>query len=210
MANTSTLKKIVAEAKRIQKAHPHMEWKNAIKDASKHIKEGAKTVIKKSSTKKGIGYKDDRIELLRKTTPIIRKLKDKGLTRDKAIKKIVKSTKTIKGISAIEMNRKFEYYEVHITRELLRHGKRVRTKSTVVHYTNSPVNSETLRIFMWVPFVENNTIFYRNNIQKYEYNSGEDTGVFITILIPKDNKFESHKRKAISIGKKLLSKNTNI
>jgi hypothetical protein len=52
MSKNTTLMKIIAEAKRIQKAHPMMEWKNAIKDASKHIKEGAKTVIKKS--KKGI------------------------------------------------------------------------------------------------------------------------------------------------------------
>jgi len=52
----TTLLKIVAEAKRIQKAHPHMKWTNAIKDASKHIKEGAKTVVQKTkSTKKTIG-----------------------------------------------------------------------------------------------------------------------------------------------------------
>jgi len=43
----TTLSKIVAEAKRIQLAHPNMKWTNAIKDASKHIKEGAKTVVAK-------------------------------------------------------------------------------------------------------------------------------------------------------------------
>lgn len=48
------LKKIVAEAKRIQKAHPQMKWTNAIKDAAKHIKSGAKTVVKKKSTVSGI------------------------------------------------------------------------------------------------------------------------------------------------------------
>lgn len=48
----TTLSKIVAEAKRIQKAHPHMKWTNAIKDASKHIKEGAKTVVAKTKTAK--------------------------------------------------------------------------------------------------------------------------------------------------------------
>lgn len=46
------LKKIVAEAKRIQKAHPAMKWTNAIKDAAKHIKSGAKTIVKKASTAK--------------------------------------------------------------------------------------------------------------------------------------------------------------
>jgi len=46
------LSKIVAEAKRIQLAHPHMKWTNAIKDASKHIKEGAKTVVSKTKTTK--------------------------------------------------------------------------------------------------------------------------------------------------------------
>jgi DNA repair protein RadC len=52
MANTTTLERIIAEAKRIQKVHTHMSWKEAIKDASKHIKEGAKTVVKKAATKK--------------------------------------------------------------------------------------------------------------------------------------------------------------
>lgn len=48
------LLKIVAEAKRIQKAHPAMKWTNAIKDAAKHIKSGAKTVVKKKKTVSGI------------------------------------------------------------------------------------------------------------------------------------------------------------
>jgi DNA repair protein RadC len=52
MAKTTTLQRIIAEAKRIQKVHTHMSWKEAIKDASKHIKEGAKTVVKKAATKK--------------------------------------------------------------------------------------------------------------------------------------------------------------
>lgn len=52
MAKSTTLQKIVAEAKRIQKVHKHMSWKEAIKDASKHIKEGAKTVVKKAASKK--------------------------------------------------------------------------------------------------------------------------------------------------------------
>jgi hypothetical protein len=55
MANTTTLNKIVAEAKRIQKVHTHMSWKEAIKDASKHIKEGAKTVVKKADRAKAVG-----------------------------------------------------------------------------------------------------------------------------------------------------------
>lgn len=46
------LLKIVAEAKRIQKAHPAMKWTNAIKDAAKHIKSGAKTIVKKATTAK--------------------------------------------------------------------------------------------------------------------------------------------------------------
>lgn len=51
--------KIVAEAKRIRKAHPAMKWTNAIKDAAKHIKSGAKTVVKKASSakKKAISIK---------------------------------------------------------------------------------------------------------------------------------------------------------
>lgn len=52
MAKSTTLQKIVAEAKRIQKVHTHMSWKEAIKDASKHVKEGAKTVVKKAASKK--------------------------------------------------------------------------------------------------------------------------------------------------------------
>jgi DNA repair protein RadC len=52
MAKSTTLQKIVAEAKRIQKVHTNMSWKEAIKDASKHIKEGAKTVVKKTASKK--------------------------------------------------------------------------------------------------------------------------------------------------------------
>lgn len=55
MAKTTTLQRIIAEAKRIQKVHTHMSWKEAIKDASKHIKEGAKTVVKKPSSKKTVG-----------------------------------------------------------------------------------------------------------------------------------------------------------
>lgn len=55
MAKSTTLQKIIAEAKRIQKVHTHMSWKEAIKDASKHIKEGAKTVVKKSASKKAVG-----------------------------------------------------------------------------------------------------------------------------------------------------------
>lgn len=139
MANTSTLKKIVAEAKRIQKAHPHMEWKNAIKDASKHIKEGAKTVIKKKISKKGVGYADDRIELLRKTTPILRKLKNEGLTRTKAIKKINKSTKGIGNLnnSIIEeikrANRGIEQCEhsIKTLRENLKNEKSQLHKKTI-------------------------------------------------------------------------------
>ena len=46
------LKKITAEAKRIRKAHPAMKWHSALKDAAKHIKSGAKTVVKKSAVKK--------------------------------------------------------------------------------------------------------------------------------------------------------------
>jgi hypothetical protein len=46
------LKKITAEAKRIRKAHPNMKWHSALKDAAKHIKSGAKTVVKKSAVKK--------------------------------------------------------------------------------------------------------------------------------------------------------------
>ena len=55
MAKTTTLKRIIAEAKRIQKVHTHMSWKEAIKDASKHIKEGAKTVVKKPARAKAVG-----------------------------------------------------------------------------------------------------------------------------------------------------------
>ena len=48
------LLKIVAEAKRIQKAHPNMKWTNAIKDAAKHIKSNAKTVVKKKKAVSGL------------------------------------------------------------------------------------------------------------------------------------------------------------
>jgi len=51
MKKNTTLQKIVAEAKRIQKVHTHMSWKEAIKDAAKHIKEGATTKLKKTSTR---------------------------------------------------------------------------------------------------------------------------------------------------------------
>ena len=54
MAANSTLTKIIAEAKRIRKAHPKMyaKWTDYVKAASKKIKPGKTTRTKKAAKKK--------------------------------------------------------------------------------------------------------------------------------------------------------------
>lgn len=63
------LKKITAEAKRIRKAHPAMKWHSALKDAAKHIKSGAKTVVKKSAVKKAAPKKVAKKSIIGYTSP---------------------------------------------------------------------------------------------------------------------------------------------
>jgi hypothetical protein len=259
---SNTLKRIVAEAKRIQKAHPHMEWKSAIKDASKHIKEGAKTIIKKSQktigktygnppftykgynvdvtfngyymtkskdvgylkadTKQGIkdlinkeigkfkklglGYADDRYETLRKQTPVIKKYLKKGLPRKKAIKKAT-------SIHGIEWNTQ-PFTLISISKDLRKYGKKVAKANAFSIYkaTYNQNDSKSIdlannlkKMHNWIPSVENGVIFYRNDIEPYSYNHGEDAGINIDFIVPTDKKIDSHKRKAITIAKKLLN-----
>ena len=87
------LQKIVAKAKVLKKSHPNTKWTDLIKKASKLVTPATKKTVgakkkvaKKAVAKKKVGYKDDRISQLRKTTPIIRKYKQKGFTRKDAIK----------------------------------------------------------------------------------------------------------------------------
>ena len=88
------LQKIVAKAKILKKSHPNTKWTDLIKKASKLVTPGSKKAVgakkkvakKVVAKKKAVGYKNDRIEQLKKTTPIIRKYKEKGYTRKDAIK----------------------------------------------------------------------------------------------------------------------------
>jgi hypothetical protein len=93
------LQKIVAKAKTLRKSYPKLKWTDLIKKASKLVTPASKSVggtkkkkavkkavVKKAVAKKKIGYKSDRIAQLIKTTPIIRKYKEKGYSRKDAIK----------------------------------------------------------------------------------------------------------------------------
>jgi hypothetical protein len=93
------LQKIVAKAKSLRKLYPNAKWTDLIKKASKLVTPAKKSVgaikkktavkkavVKKAVAKKKIGYKSDRIAQLIKTTPIIRKYKEKGYSRKDAIK----------------------------------------------------------------------------------------------------------------------------
>jgi hypothetical protein len=93
------LQKIVAKAKTLKKSYPNTKWTDLIKKASKLVTPASKSVgtkkkkkavkkavVKKAVAKKKIGYKSDRIAQLIKTTPIIRKYKEKGYSRKDAIK----------------------------------------------------------------------------------------------------------------------------
>ena len=53
-SHTVPLAKIVKEAKKIRKDHPHIEWKNALKEAGVHLRNAVKPVVhvaKKSAKK---------------------------------------------------------------------------------------------------------------------------------------------------------------
>ena len=83
----STLQKIVAKAKQLKKQAPDKfaKWTDYVKEASKQIK----PVIKKAkkTAKKVIGYKKDRLAILKKTTPLIKKyMKNNNYSRKDAIK----------------------------------------------------------------------------------------------------------------------------
>ena len=56
-------------------------------------------VKKKKATKKSVGYKDDRIEQLRKATPYIRKYTEKGFDRKEAIKNAMLDAGYLRGIN---------------------------------------------------------------------------------------------------------------
>lgn len=55
MAQSTVLKKITAEAKKIRKQHPSMQWKNAVKQAGAKYRSGS--LSKKSAPKKKTGVK---------------------------------------------------------------------------------------------------------------------------------------------------------
>lgn len=83
----STLTKIVAKAKQLKKQAPNKfaKWTDYVKEASKQIK----PIIKKAkkTAKKVIGYKKDRLAILKTTTPIIKAYrKDNKYSRKEAIK----------------------------------------------------------------------------------------------------------------------------
>lgn len=90
----STLTKIVSLAKKLKKEAPNKfaKWTDYVKEASKKIKpvikkakKTTKKVIKKA--KKSIGYKKDRLAILKTTTPIIKAYrKDRKYSRKDAIK----------------------------------------------------------------------------------------------------------------------------
>ena len=94
------LQKIVAKAKILKKSHPNIKWTDLIKKASKLVTPGSKKAVgakkkvakkvvakkKPVAKKKAVGYKDDRIEQLRKATPYIRKYKEMKYSRKDAIK----------------------------------------------------------------------------------------------------------------------------
>lgn len=94
----STLEKIVAKAKQLKKQAPSKfaKWTDYVKQASKDLKpvikkakKTAKKITKKAKKtyKKHFGYSDDRLAVLKKTTPKIKKLINSGYSRKQAIKK---------------------------------------------------------------------------------------------------------------------------
>jgi len=120
------LQKIVAKAKILKKSYPNTKWTDLIKKASKLVTPSKKAVVKKAvakkyapvkplakkkiAVKKSVGYKDDRIEQLRKATPYIRKYKEKGFDRKEAIKNAMldagylRGTKTHKDTKSHNVN----------------------------------------------------------------------------------------------------------
>ena len=87
----TTLQKIVAKAKQLKKQAPSKfaKWTDYVKEASKHIKPVIKKAKKtaKKVIKKSIGYKKDRLNVLKKTTPLIKKyIKENKYSRKEAIK----------------------------------------------------------------------------------------------------------------------------
>jgi hypothetical protein len=84
----STLKQITTKAKALYKTGKFAKWTDAIKAASATISKTTKKV-KKAVTKKAakkIGYKKDRMDILFRATPLIRKYKASGYNRKDAIK----------------------------------------------------------------------------------------------------------------------------
>ena len=84
----STLKQITTKAKALYKTGKFAKWTDAIKAASATISKTTKKV-KKAVTKKAakkIGYKKDRMDILFRATPLIRKYKASGYNREDAIK----------------------------------------------------------------------------------------------------------------------------
>ena len=78
-------------------------------------------VKKKKATKKSVGYKDDRIEQLRKATPYIRKYTEKGFDRKEAIKNAMLDAgylrgtkKTVKKSPARSMHKDTKSHNVNI------------------------------------------------------------------------------------------------
>jgi hypothetical protein len=89
---STTLKKITTKAKQLYKSGKFAKWTDAIKAASatiskttkKAVKKVKKTVTKKASQK--VGYKKDRLDILFRSTPLIKKYRAKGWNRKDSIK----------------------------------------------------------------------------------------------------------------------------
>ena len=83
MANN--LKKIISEAKKIRKDHPHMEWKNALKEAGVHLRNAVKPVVSVAKHKAKKSIKRGLISLAKS-----KHLNGVKFTKDDALKMAIK------------------------------------------------------------------------------------------------------------------------
>lgn len=105
---STTLKKITTKAKQLYKSGKFAKWTDAIKAASatiskttkKAVKKVKKTVTKKASQK--VGYKKDRLDVLFRSTPLIKKYRAKGWDRKDSIKNATIDAGFMSGISGIK------------------------------------------------------------------------------------------------------------
>lgn len=82
----STLKQITTKAKALYKTGKYKKWTDAIKAASATISKKVKKTVTKKAAKSKIGYKKDRMDILFRSTPLIKKYRAKGWNRKDAIK----------------------------------------------------------------------------------------------------------------------------